>query len=76
MTHIAAGRLDHISQTPSEAFPVKLTSKADGGVEFATMEYAVNRLGGYYAMRDDEIESHLRAGFKMQTISFIYQVER
>lgn len=75
MAHIAAGRLDHISPTKSDEFPIQLTSKDDGTSEFCTVAYAVDRLSGYY--RDDPegwIEATLLEGTPLQTISFVYKL--
>lgn len=83
MTHIAAGRTDHISQTRSDEFPIKLTSRKDGSVEFCTLAYAIERLSGYYRLEDDDteadvaewIERRLGEGKQLSTMSFIYQKE-
>lgn len=81
--HIAAGRTDHIAAEPSEAFPIKMVSKADGTVEYCTMAYAVQRLSGYYRLDGEDaedadiadwIERRLREGTPLQTISFFYRL--
>jgi hypothetical protein len=73
-----AGRQDHVSPTRSAEYPVGMTSRADGTTtEWATVEYAVDRLQGYYDEDPDAdpwIEAALREGAALRTVSFIYRI--
>lgn len=76
MGHIAAGRVDHISSEPSAEFPIAMTPKEAGPTEYATVEYAVDRLVGYYDLDPDEIAQALRAGAPMQTMGYHYRLAK
>jgi hypothetical protein len=57
-----------------ENHPIRCMSKSDGSVEWVTLDYAAQRLAGYY--REDHefsILGGLQGGLPMQTMSFIYQ---
>lgn len=74
MEYVGPGRLDHIGPEQSPKFPVRCMSRENGSVEWVTMEFALNRLDGYYDEAEDFVETTLRSGVPMGTFSFIYQM--
>jgi hypothetical protein len=52
--------------------PVKMTSRADGVVEWVTLDYAAGRLTGYYDADEAWCAMTLLSGSTLMTTSFLY----
>lgn len=77
MRHVPAMSADHVSKVRTDRHVVRCSSRSDGSDEWVTIEYAVSRLLGYW---NDEpegwIEETLRAGTPLQTVSYVYVVDK
>lgn len=68
---------DHQSPVRTDRHLVRCSSRSDGSDVFVTVEYAVSRLEGYW--NDDPegwIETTLRKGVPLQTVSYVYVVDK
>ena len=73
----AAMNTDHVNSVQTDRHVVEMTSRSDGTSEWCTIEYAIERLRGYY--NDDPpgwIEDAIRTGTMLRTVSFLYRITR